>query len=113
METEFGSLRICAYSDSLFVTNADQSSQLKIILLLFDKINNAYVLHYVSFESRRVARSVISAEAYAFSGDYDLTYCAKMNLEKYYNLAFYYLCLLTPKVCSKPPTQPGWQYPDM
>ncbi len=37
-----------------------------MIILLMDKYNNAYLIHYASWKSRRVIRSVLAAENYAF-----------------------------------------------
>ena len=61
------SLRIIAYGDAAFVNNADLSSQLGLIVLLTDDNRNAIPLSYKSYKSRRVARSILSAEVIAFA----------------------------------------------
>ena len=75
------SLHVRAYTDASFSTNPDHSSQLGYILLLADKLDNACVLHYASYKSRRVVRSVLGAETYAFADAFDFAYCAKIDLE--------------------------------
>ncbi len=76
------SLHVRAYTDASFSTNSNHSSQLAYILLLADKLDNACVLHYASYKSRRLARSVLGAGTYAFSDAFDFAYCAKTDLEK-------------------------------
>ncbi len=91
-DTRHLSLRMCkldlesphvrAYTDASFSTNTDHSSQLGYIVLLANKHDNACVLHYASYKSRRVARSVLYAETYAFASAFDFAHCAKPDLEK-------------------------------
>ena len=50
------------------------------IVVLCDKYDNANILHYVSHKSRRVTRSVLGAETYAFADAFDFAYCAKKDL---------------------------------
>ncbi len=80
LDTE--SLHVRIYTDASFSINFDQSSQLGYIVLLADKHNNAFVLHYASYKSRRVVRPVLGAETYAFAEAFDLAYFAKTDLEK-------------------------------
>ena len=49
--------------------------------MLCDEHDNASLLHFTSYKSRRVTRSVLGAETYAFADAYDFAYCAKRNLE--------------------------------
>ena len=49
--------------------------------MLCDKQDNACVLNYASYKSRRVARSVLGAGTYAFADAYGFAYCAKRDLE--------------------------------
>ncbi len=72
---------ILAYADASFATNHNLTSQLGYIFLLCDKWDNACTLHYASYKSRRVARSILDAEKYAFAGACDFSYCAKKDLE--------------------------------
>ena len=69
------SLHVRAYTDALFPTNTDHLSQLGYIVLLSDKHDNACILHYASYKSRRVAISVLGAETYAFANAFDFAYC--------------------------------------
>ncbi len=78
---DMGSLHVRAYADASFATNHNFTSQLGYIVLLCDKYDNASKLHYASYKSRRVARSVLGAETYAFADAYDFAYCAKRDLE--------------------------------
>ena len=81
-ELEPESLQIRAYTDASFSTNTDHSLQLGFIVLLSDKPDNAFILHYAGYKSRRVARSVLGAETYAFADAFDFVYCAKTDLEE-------------------------------
>ncbi len=56
------SLNIRELADASFAINHDHTSQLELTFLLCDKEGNAYVLHFASYKSRRVARSVLGAE---------------------------------------------------
>ena len=49
--------------------------------MLCDKQGSACILHYSSYKRRRVARSVLGAEIYAFADACDFAYCAKRDLE--------------------------------
>ena len=49
--------------------------------MLCDKQGSACILHYASYKRRRVARSVLGAETYAFADACDFAYCAKRYLE--------------------------------
>ena len=61
------SLRVVSYSDAAFANNADSSSQLGYIIILIDATNMAVLVSYKSYKSRRIARSVLSAEVIAFA----------------------------------------------
>ena len=67
LKFSYNSLRITAYSDAAFANNADLSSQLGRIVLLTDDNHNAISVSYKSCKLRRVARSVLYAEAIAFA----------------------------------------------
>ena len=75
-------LHIRDYADASFSTNREHTSQLGYIVLLCDKNDNACVLHFTSYKSRRVARSLLGAETYAFADVYDFVYCVKTDLER-------------------------------
>lgn len=70
---DLDSITIRGYSDAGFSNNSDLKSQLGILVLLKDKNDNACVIHYSSWKSRRVVRSVLAAELFAFVSSHD--YC--------------------------------------
>ncbi len=83
-------LHVRAYTDASFSTNPDHSLQLGYIVLLAEKHDNACVLHYASYKSRRVARSVVGAETYAFADAFDLAYCAKQISKGYWIVVYHF-----------------------
>ena len=95
------SLHIRAFADASFATNHDRTSQFGHILMLCDKQNNAFILHYTSYKSRRVARSVLGAEIYAFADTYCIT--SHIMLRKIWNAFWTESYQLkhnrTPRVC--------------
>ncbi len=62
-----------SYSDAAFANSSDLKSQLGIVIVLIDKYYKAAAIHYASWKSRRVVRSVLAAELYAFVSCHD--YC--------------------------------------
>ena len=65
------SIRIVGYSDAAFANNHDATSQLGRIILLVDDGNAAIPIAFKSYKSRRVTRSVLSAEVIAFADLFD------------------------------------------
>ena len=78
---DFESLHFRLYADASLATSLDHTSQLRYIVLLCGKLYNACVVHYTSYKSHRVARSVLGAETYAFAEAYGFAYCSKRDLE--------------------------------
>ncbi len=76
------SLRIVGYSDAAFANNYDLKSQLGRIILLMDDSDTAIPIVYKSYKSRRVARSVLSAEVIAFADVFDHALALKSQLEQ-------------------------------
>ena len=74
-------LRITAYSDAAFVKKADLFSQLGRIVLFPDVDHNSTPVSYKSYKSRRVARSVLSAEVIAFADLFDDALAISKHLE--------------------------------
>lgn len=72
---ETSSLQIAVLFDASFVGNADLFSQLGYVVTIMDENNNLNVLHYSSFKSKRVTRSVLASELFAvvYAFDYALT----------------------------------------
>lgn len=78
---DLSSLHIKAFSDSSFANNDDKSSQLGFIIVLADKLDNCNVLYFSSHKSRRIVRSVLGGEVYAFADSFDVAYTLKRDLE--------------------------------
>lgn len=91
---DLDSLYIRVYTDASFANNADQSSQLGYIVALCDKFNRCNVLSFRSYKSRRVVRSVLGGEIYAFADGFDVAYMLRFDLESILNRTLR-LCILT------------------
>eukprot|EP00171_Calliarthron_tuberculosum_P022791 IDg22791t1 len=76
------SIHIRVYSDSSFANNDDMSSQLGYFVLLCDKREDCNIVHFTSHKSRRVTRSVLGAETYAFADGFDFAYSLKSDLQR-------------------------------
>jgi hypothetical protein len=74
-------LRIVAYSDASFAKNADLSFQLGFIICLSDASGKCNVIHYRSYKSRRVTRSVLGGEILAFADAFDYAYTLRQHRE--------------------------------
>ena len=68
------SMKICSYADATFGNNSDQSSQLGMVITICDGRGRCSIIHYASWKCRRVTRSVLAAEAHAFSTCFDFSY---------------------------------------
>lgn len=77
---DLASLRLQVYSDSSFANNQDSSSQLGYFIVMADSSNRCNILQYRSFKSRRVVRSVIGADVYAFTEAFDAAYILKHDI---------------------------------
>ena len=75
------SLHLRVYSDSSFANNDDLTSQLGYVVLLCDKNDNGNVVSFSSHKSRRIVRSVLGGEVYAFADAFDVGYIIKRDLE--------------------------------
>lgn len=78
---DLDTLHLRVYSDSASANNTDLSSQLAFIVLLCDKHNNCNVINFSSHKSRRIVRSVLGGEVYAFEDSFDASYTIKRDLE--------------------------------
>jgi hypothetical protein len=74
-------LRIVAFSDSSYANHDDQTSQLGYLVVLADATDACNVIHYTSYKSRRVVRSVLAGELHAFVDAFDYAYLLKRDLE--------------------------------
>ena len=75
------SLKMKVYADASFANNPDYSSQLGYLITLSDDHDRCHILAYASYKSRRVTRSVLGAEVYAFADSFDLAYALKVDIE--------------------------------
>ena len=75
------SIRTVGYSDASFANNHDLKSQLGRIILLMDGNDKAVPVIFKSYKSRRVARSVFSAEVIAFADVFDDSLALRSQLE--------------------------------
>lgn len=65
------SLHLRVYVDASFASNDDMSSQLGFIILLCDDHNRFHVIELSSRKSKRVVRSIMGGELYAFTDAFD------------------------------------------
>lgn len=79
---EKASFRLVVYTDAAFANNKDLKSQLGYLILLTGKYNRCNILQYSSYKSRRVARSVLGSEVYAFEDEFDFAFSLNHDLEK-------------------------------
>ena len=78
---ERDSLRLVGYSDAAYAKKYDLSSQIGRIILLMDDTNRVIPISFKSYKSRRVERSVLSAEVIAFSNLFDDAYTIRSQTE--------------------------------
>lgn len=76
------STRLIGYSDAAFANNHDSTSQLRRIILLTDKYNNAIPLAFKSYKSRRVTGLVLFAELIAFADLFDDAFALRSQIEE-------------------------------
>lgn len=77
-------LQLRAYADASFATNRDHSSQVGYIILLCDGTGCAHILSFGSRKSRRVVRSAMAGEVYAFTAALDEAFTIRYDLEQLY-----------------------------
>jgi len=78
------SLLLRVYADASFASNDDLSSQLGYIVSLCDSEDRCHVLTYRSKKARRIVRSIMAGEVYAFADAFDAAYILKHDLERAY-----------------------------
>jgi len=68
--------------DGAFATNHDKTSQLGFIVMLRNKEDGTVnVIHYASYKSKRVCKSVLAAELFAMVDGYDVGFSIRHALE--------------------------------
>lgn len=88
------SLMIKAYSDASFALNEEHSSQIGYVILLFDSSWRVHILYYSRKMSKRVVKSIMAADVYAFYDAFDKSFTIRKDLEKCYSVNF--RCISTP-----------------
>lgn len=69
--------------DAAFATNRDHSSQLGVVVMLRDKTTgDCNIVHFVSMKSKRVCRSVLSAELFALIEGFDLGFTIRDTMQR-------------------------------
>ena len=81
---DISTLHIRAYVDASFATNEDHSSQLGYVILLCDATDRCHFLDFASKKCKRVVRSIMAGEIYAFAEGFDCAYAIKHTLERIY-----------------------------
>ena len=76
------SLHVVAFADSSFANNLDLSSQLGVMIVLSDSSGRANLMHYNSYKSKRVVRSVLGGEMYAFADAFDAAFSIRHDLQR-------------------------------
>jgi hypothetical protein len=76
------SLRLITFCDASFANNHDMSSQIGFVIVLADKHDNANIIHWQSVKCRRVTRSVLASELYAFAFAFDTAATLKSTTEQ-------------------------------
>ena len=78
------SLHLRTYAEASFASNHDLTSQLGYLVLLCDKKNRCHILSYKSCKSRRVVRSIMAGETFAFTDALDASLALRRDLSKVY-----------------------------
>jgi len=89
---ERASLHSCGYADASFASKYDNSSQLCFRALLCDGADRCHVLTYASKKARRVVKSIMAGEVYAFADVFDAAYILKHDFERLYDQPLPLVC---------------------
>ncbi len=71
------SITVPEYANAEFVSNADHTLQLAIVITLVNSAANAALIHYASWKNRRVVRPSFPVEVYTFPACCD--YCSALS----------------------------------
>lgn len=74
-------LQLKGFTNSSFAKNLDLKSQLGYVILLTDASGKANILHFASYNSQRIVRSVLGGETYGFADSFDYGYLLCYDLE--------------------------------
>lgn len=75
------SICLRVYFDASYATNADCTFQLGYIIFPIEKFNKCHPVHWTSYKSRTVCRSVLKREVVAFADSSDLAYAIKCDFQ--------------------------------
>ena len=78
-------LHLRVYADAFFASSDDLSSQLGYIVLLCDGHSRCHVMTYSRRKSRRVVKSIMAGEVYAFADALEAAFIIKHSLERIYD----------------------------
>lgn len=73
---------VLLFVDGSFATNDDGTSQLGFATFLLDQSDRTSCFAFYSYKSKRIVRSVLGAEAYAFSDGIDMAILLRHDLSK-------------------------------
>lgn len=76
-------LRLKVFTDSSFANAEGNKSQLGFIVLLLDAIGKCNMLHFASYKSQRVVRSMLGGETYAFADGFDFAYPMRHGMQRH------------------------------
>ena len=76
------SLRLVVFSDASFANNPDLSTQLGYVVVLADGTGRSNILHFSSYKSKRVVRSVLAGETHAFADAFDVAFTMRHELRR-------------------------------
>ena len=94
---ERASLHLRVFADAPLHSSYDMSSQLGYTVLLCDAEDECLVLTYSSRKARRIVRSIMAGEVYAFADAFDAAYILKHYKELVYNQLLHLVMLTDSK----------------
>jgi len=94
---ERASLHLRVFADAPLHSSHDMSSQLGYTVLLCDAEDECLVLTYSSRQARRIVRSIMAGETYAFADAFDAAYILKHYQELVYNQLLHLVMLTDSK----------------
>jgi len=83
VKLELHSMHMALFIDASFAGNSNYSSQLGYVLCLMDKHGTGNIIHYGSAKSKRIVRSVLSAELYGMVYGFDNASVMRNTLEDF------------------------------
>lgn len=76
------SLSLPVFTDSSFANTPNLRSELDFIVLLCDATGSRNIIHFSSYKSKRVSRSVMGAEVLALADGFDYAYLMRHDLQR-------------------------------